>query len=544
MHQEQETNALKPSGSKSKLNVKNRRDPASKQPGQEGVTISQNFLSGSAQGLVGENQRPTSEGLQPRAAGNGTSESTRPIVTAEGPIANTNGSSRPQNLQTPNVTDGASRNPRIDDFDDLAENPLGQNLGVPIPRQTAPTVLEPRTREAANRPVNAVLRDFREGPSENVLSSRGSAFHSVENVERPIPEEDGTPLLAENRLNRPAGNNTLAQEDGTIKKEEARLAANEIERLLQKDQEKKLKKDDPRETVISMDNIQKTYLIGIEGVTAVRGVNLKVRRGEFLCILGTSGGGKSTLLNCMGTIDTPSRGTLKLFGDYMRSDTSDSQYAKIRLEKIGFVFQSFNLIGTMNSVENVELPMLLKGDLTPSQVKARAKELLTKVGLSHRLDHYPNQLSGGEQQRVTIARALSNEPELLLMDEPTGDLDTKNADKVVKILLDLNMRQENPITMVMVTHDEYMKQYAHRVVHIVDGKVNREEVMDPKIRQKAYKKISDIVQTYDNGTDAAIGVKEGAQATNVSGKSEIREVSDYAFMRFYLEKKQREAAKV
>jgi putative ABC transport system ATP-binding protein len=318
----------------------------------------------------------------------------------------------------------------------------------------------------------------------------------------------------------------------------------EIERFLVAEQNKKLTQEDGREVVISMDNIQKTYLIGIEGVTAVRGVNLKVHKGEFLCILGTSGGGKSTLLNCMGTIDTPSRGTLKLFGNYMRSDTSDSEYAKTRLEKIGFVFQSFNLIGTMNSVENVELPMLLKGELSPAEVKARAKELLFKVGLGHRLDHYPNQLSGGEQQRVTIARALSNEPELLLMDEPTGDLDTKNADKVVKILLDLNMRKENPITMVMVTHDEYMKQYAHRVVQIVDGKVNREEVMPPEIREKAYAKINKIVKSYEDGSYASVGVKEGAQATNISGKSEIREVSDYPFMKFLLNKKLKESVRV
>ena len=399
-------------------------------------------------------------------------------------------------------------------------------------------------QEDINNPSSGQQHKDLRGPTENASGFPSMLQNAVVPDENMFDDGHGFPSLpgqSASRAQRPeaasnTGNSTKAT-DPTKPREAA-----EIEKILKEDQEKKKKKLDDREVVISMDNIQKTYLIGIEGVTAVRGVNLKVHKGEFLCILGTSGGGKSTLLNCMGTIDTPSRGTLKLFGNYMRNDTSDSEYAQTRLEKIGFVFQSFNLIGTMNSVENVELPMLLKGDLSPAEVKARAKELLTKVGLGHRLDHYPNQLSGGEQQRVTIARALSNEPELLLMDEPTGDLDTKNADKVVKILLDLNMRKENPITMVMVTHDEYMKQYAHRVIHIVDGKVNREEIMDPKIREKAYAKINKIVKSYDDGTYAAIGVKEGAQASNVSGKTEIREVSDYAPMKFLLAKRRKEAA--
>lgn len=143
------------------------------------------------------------------------------------------------------------------------------------------------------------------------------------------------------------------------------------------------------------------------------------------------------MLNIMGTIDTPSSGNLKLFGQYMRKETSDSVYANIRLEKIGFVFQSFNLISSMTAIENVELPMLLRGKLSKAQIRKRATALLEKVNLKDRLYHYPNMLSGGEQQRVTIARALSNEPELLLLDEPTGDLDTANSDNIMQILLKL-----------------------------------------------------------------------------------------------------------
>ena len=149
--------------------------------------------------------------------------------------------------------------------------------------------------------------------------------------------------------------------------------------------------------MIKVENIQKTYLIGIEGVTAVRGISLSIKKGEFVCILGTSGGGKSSLLNIIGTIDTPSRGSLKLFGTYLRPNTKDAAFAKIRLEKIGFVFQSFNLIGSMTAIENVELPMLLKGELSKDKARRRAKQLLSDVGLSHRFYHYPNQLSGGEQ---------------------------------------------------------------------------------------------------------------------------------------------------
>lgn len=282
--------------------------------------------------------------------------------------------------------------------------------------------------------------------------------------------------------------------------------------MISKNQE--LTNDDSNRIVVKLENIQKTYLIGIEGVTAVRGVSAQVKQGEFVCILGTSGGGKSSLLNIIGTIDNPSRGSLSLFGKNFRSNTTDSDYAKVRLDKIGFVFQSFNLLPTMTAMENVKLPLLLSGKLSSSQINAKAKSLLQKVGLGHRLYHYPNMLSGGEQQRVTVARALSNDPELLLLDEPTGDLDTWNTDNVIDILLRLNngfkldeefedidekLKTEGGlekalnegITMIMVTHDEYMKEYCDRVLMVSDGKIVGEEKMDPLSKFKNWAKLRD-----------------------------------------------------
>lgn len=248
------------------------------------------------------------------------------------------------------------------------------------------------------------------------------------------------------------------------------------------------------------------------------------------------------MLNIMGTIDTPSRGNLKLFGNYMRMNTKDSEYAKIRLEKIGFVFQSFNLIASMTALENVELPMLLKGELPKRIIRKKAKALLEQVGLQERYGHYPNMLSGGEQQRVTIARALSNDPEMLLLDEPTGDLDTRNTDNVMNILLNLNMN--NRITMVMVTHDEYMKQYANRVLHIMDGKIVRQELIDEEVNERAYENLQKNMKEYreydekkargedldNNGIGVREGVEDGGAA--LEGMTEKRDPMRYPFMAY------------
>lgn len=237
-------------------------------------------------------------------------------------------------------------------------------------------------------------------------------------------------------------------------------------------------------------NVHKTYLLGVEGVAALRGVSLKIERGEFVVILGKSGGGKTTLLNVLGTIDQPTRGELDLCGVRIDSKTPDSILADIRLKKIAFVFQAFNLLPGLTALENVELPMLLSASpALPSARTFRAAQLLSRVGMAERLDHTPSQMSGGEQQRVTIARSLANEPELLLLDEPTGDLDSHNSQIVIKLLTDLN--KTKGVTCVMVTHDIALKAYAHRVVHMLDGRISRVEEIPAFVREEALDALAD-----------------------------------------------------
>jgi len=259
--------------------------------------------------------------------------------------------------------------------------------------------------------------------------------------------------------------------------------------------------------IIRLVNVHKTYLIGVEGVAALRGVTLNIKRGEFVCIQGTSGGGKTTLLNIIGTIDKPTKGDLYLCGTRIKNSTPDKTLASIRLNRVAFVFQTFNLISSLTALENVELPMQLKGEISRSKIRERARELLRTVGLADRVEHFPKQLSGGEQQRVTIARAISNKPSILLLDEPTGDLDTYNTDVVMDILLNLNINEK--ITMVMVTHDVALKNYANRVVRMIDGCVAQQEVIAATTRgnyQKALKKRIEIGQS---GGIGSVNVREG-----------------------------------
>lgn len=275
-----------------------------------------------------------------------------------------------------------------------------------------------------------------------------------------------------------------------------------LNKLSNESEEQKQKKD-----IIVLRNIHKTYLIGIEGVPALRGVSLKIKKGEFLTIFGTSGGGKTTMLNIIGTIDTPSRGDVKIFDKLIKSDTSDKDLSNIRLNNISFVFQSFNLFQNLNVLENVEMPMKIKGELNYKKIKERALNLIEKVGLTNRLKHYPNQLSGGEQQRVTIARALVNSPDILLLDEPTGDLDTKNADIVMSLLLELNLL--HGITMIMVTHDISLKNYGQRIVRVIDGKIHHEIDVSIKDRKEC------IRQLYER-LEKKMGIREGTQSSNIS----------------------------
>ena len=268
----------------------------------------------------------------------------------------------------------------------------------------------------------------------------------------------------------------------------------------------------PEEDVIVLRNIHKTYLIGIEGVPALRGVSLTVKKGEFLIIFGTSGGGKTTMLNIIGTIDTPSRGDIKIFDKLIKSDTPDQDLSNIRLNNISFVFQSFNLFQNLNVLENVEMPMKIKGKLSYKKIKERALYLIEKVGLTNRINHFPNQLSGGEQQRVTIARALVNSPDILLLDEPTGDLDTKNADIVMSLLLELNLL--HGITMIMVTHDVSLKNFGQKIVRVIDGKIHHEIDVPIKDRKEC------IRQLYER-LEKKMGIREGTQSSNISNNKEV-----------------------
>lgn len=239
--------------------------------------------------------------------------------------------------------------------------------------------------------------------------------------------------------------------------------------------------------VITMNNIHKTYLLGVEGVPALRGVSMSVRRGEFLIIYGTSGGGKTSLLNIMGTIDKPTKGNMRICNTRISRSTTDTELSEIRRCRLGFVFQTFNLLSSLTALENVMLPMILAGKYNRAERRQRAIQLLTRVGMGKRLDHLPSQLSGGEQQRVTIARSIANEPDILLLDEPTGDLDTVNTVIAMKLLTDLHVKDK--LTLVMVTHELAHKPFADRVIWMRDGKIQTVEHIPAKKRAEAHAKL-------------------------------------------------------
>ncbi len=219
--------------------------------------------------------------------------------------------------------------------------------------------------------------------------------------------------------------------------------------------------------VIELKNVTKIYNPGKENeVKALRGVNLKVHKSNFIAIMGPSGSGKSTLLHILGCLDRPTSGKVLIDGKDV-SRFSDEKLAKIRREKIGFVFQQFNLFPNFTALENVEIPMRLAG-VNKSKARERAKELLKFVGLEKRENHLPNQLSGGEMQRVAIARALANEPEVILADEPTGNLDTKTGTEIIKFMKGLSKKG---YTFVIVTHDPLIANFAKRKIRMIDGKL-------------------------------------------------------------------------
>lgn len=222
--------------------------------------------------------------------------------------------------------------------------------------------------------------------------------------------------------------------------------------------------------VIELDHIHKTYSMGDVEVHALRGVSLRIRKGEFVAIMGTSGSGKSTTMNIIGCLDRPTRGTYILDGQDV-SQLSKDDRADIRSQKLGFVFQGFNLLSRTSAIENVELPMLYAG-LDSHERHKRAMEALAAVGLVGREQNHPNQLSGGQQQRVAIARALVNHPALILADEPTGNLDSRTSIEVMEIFQRLN--REQGITLVLVTHEPDIAEYAQRVVVFKDGKIKKD----------------------------------------------------------------------
>lgn len=221
--------------------------------------------------------------------------------------------------------------------------------------------------------------------------------------------------------------------------------------------------------VVEAIDVKKTYMLGKVPVEALRGVNLKVEAGDFVAILGPSGSGKSTMLNLIGALDKPSSGTLLIDGVDI-SKLNDNQLAQLRL-KIGFVFQFFNLIPRLTARDNVELPMSIS-NMTKAQRKKRAIELLETVGLKDRVNHKPAELSGGQQQRVAIARALANNPKFLLLDEPTGNVDSKTASEVLKLIRKLNV--EDNVSIIMVTHDQHLARESKRTVQMFDGEITTE----------------------------------------------------------------------
>jgi putative ABC transport system ATP-binding protein len=223
--------------------------------------------------------------------------------------------------------------------------------------------------------------------------------------------------------------------------------------------------------IVEAVNLKKTYMLGKIPVEALRGVNLKVESGDFLAVLGPSGSGKSTLLNLVGALDKPTEGKLLIDGVDV-STLNDNQLADLRL-RIGFVFQFFNLIPRFTAKDNVELSLSIAG-VSKAERKKRAEDLLETVGLKDRINHKPAELSGGQQQRVAIARALANNPKFLLMDEPTGNIDSRTAREIMRLVTRLNEAED--VTIIMVTHDQHLAREARRTVQMFDGVITSDIV--------------------------------------------------------------------
>ncbi len=225
------------------------------------------------------------------------------------------------------------------------------------------------------------------------------------------------------------------------------------------------------ETVISLDKIVKNYYIGSITVEALRSVSIDIKTNEYVAIMGPSGSGKSTLMNLVGALDTPTSGEYILNGTDV-SKMDDNRLAEIRNSEIGFIFQTFNLLPRYTALENVMLPLIYAGASKADRAK-RATTTLGEVGLADRMDHKPNELSGGQRQRVAVARALVNDPSIILADEPTGNLDSKTSVDIMKLFGHIHERGN---TIILVTHEESIARYAHRIIRLLDGEIDKIEI--------------------------------------------------------------------
>ncbi len=230
------------------------------------------------------------------------------------------------------------------------------------------------------------------------------------------------------------------------------------------------------EEVIKVSNISKFYQMGNETIKALNGVSLSIKKNEYVAIMGPSGSGKSTLMNILGCLDTPTEGSYILNKQEVASMT-DNQLAEIRNKEIGFIFQTFNLLPRLSSLENVSMPLVYAG-ISKKIRNEKAKKILTEVGLGDRGKHKPNELSGGQRQRVAVARALINDPSIILADEPTGNLDSKTSIEIIKLFQDIH---QNGNTVLMVTHEEDIAQHAHRIIRLKDGLIDVDEINEHPI---------------------------------------------------------------
>ncbi len=227
------------------------------------------------------------------------------------------------------------------------------------------------------------------------------------------------------------------------------------------------------EIVIELRNIIRDFKLGSQTVHVLKGINLDIKKGEYVALMGPSGSGKSTLMNLLGCLDTPTSGSYKLAGRDV-SQMKDNDLAEIRNKEIGFVFQTFNLIPRQTALQNVALPLVYAGEKKEARI-SQAKNILDEVGLSDRMDHRPNQLSGGQRQRVAIGRALVNSPSIILADEPTGNLDSTTSLEIMKLFDEIH---KNGNTLIVVTHEEEIARYAHRIIRLRDGMIESDQVQN------------------------------------------------------------------